>query len=253
MRLIVLASGSSGNAALVESGGRAVLLDAGVSAREIARRAQSAGASDARIEAILVTHEHIDHIRGARVLARKLGVPVIATAGTLGAGARYLEDVSELVAIDQRGEFVVAGMRVRSFATMHDAAEPCGFVFESARARRVGVATDTGMVTPEIAESLAGCHVIGLESNHDTRMLEDGPYPYFLKRRIAGDRGHLSNADAADALSSLAWHGLSRVFALHLSEQNNTPERARFALDAALRGRTTAEAVARCQTTGCAV
>ncbi|MRS12822.1 MAG: MBL fold metallo-hydrolase [Actinobacteria bacterium] len=251
MRLIVLASGSSGNVALVESGGRAVLLDAGISAREALRRAQDAGAGDARIEAILLTHEHIDHIRGARVLARRLGVPVIGTSGTLRAGARYLEDVPERITIARDDGFRVAGMHVRPFATMHDAGAPCGFTFESARGRRVGIATDTGVITHEIIGALEGCHAIGLESNHDERMLEDGPYPYFLKRRIAGDLGHLSNTAAAHALSGLAWKGLSRVFALHLSEQNNTPGRAIAALGAVLGSRAELTAVARYETAGC--
>lgn len=251
MRLIVLASGSSGNCALVESGGRAVLLDAGISARETQRRIAAAGAADARIEAILLTHEHVDHVRGARVLARRLGVPVMGTAGTLQAAAGALADVPELVTIGRRDQFQMAGMRIGSFATAHDASEPCGYVFESRRGNRVGVATDTGVVTPEIAEALAGCHALGLESNHDERMLETGPYPPFLKRRIAGDRGHLSNSAAATALGSLTWKGLAHVYALHLSEQNNTPERARTALARTLGQRASLETIARNEIGGC--
>lgn len=253
MRLIVLASGSSGNCTLVESGGRAVLLDAGISARETLRRIAAAGADDARIEAILITHEHVDHVRGARVLARKLGVPVMGTAGTLQAAAGCLADVSELVTIGRRDHFSAAGLRIRAFATQHDASEPCGYVFESRRGHRVGVATDTGVVTPEIAEALAGCHALGLESNHDERMLETGPYPPFLKRRIAGDRGHLSNGAAAGALGALGWKGLAHVYALHLSEQNNTPEHARAALAGTLGDRTSLETIARNEIGGCAL
>lgn len=255
MRLVVLASGSSGNAALIESGGRAVLLDAGISARETLNRVAAAGASDARIEAILLTHEHSDHVRGARVLARRLGIPVMATAGTLRAAAACLADVPETVAIGRRDRFSVAGMRIVSFATEHDAAESCGFSFESRRGRRIAVATDTGTVTPEVTEALAGCHAIGLESNHDLRMLADGPYPPFLKRRISGDRGHLSNDAAAAALSSVMWKGLSHVFALHLSEQNNTPDSARAALARSLgtRSKAALETVARGEIMGCAL
>ncbi len=252
MRLVILASGSSGNCALVESGGRAVLLDAGISARETLRRIAAAGAGDARIEAILLTHEHVDHVRGARVLARKLGVPVMGTAGTLQASSAHLDDVPERTTIGSRDRFSVAGLRVTAFATTHDSSEPCGYVFESRSGHRVGVATDTGMVTPEIAEALAGCHALGLESNHDEGMLAAGPYPPFLKRRIAGDRGHLSNTAAATALDSLRWKGLTRVFALHLSEQNNTPERARAALVRTL-GDATLETIARNEIGGCSL
>ncbi|MRR12230.1 MBL fold metallo-hydrolase, partial [bacterium] len=230
MRLIVLASGSSGNAALIESGGRAVLLDAGISARETLRRIALAGAGDARLEAIVLTHEHVDHIRGARVLARRLGIPVLGTAGTLQGGATYLLDVPETIAIRRGEQFSLAGMRITSFGTMHDACEPCGYTFSSRNGHRIGVATDTGVFTAEVAEALAGCHVIGLEANHDERMLAEGPYPQFLKRRIAGDRGHLSNAAAAVGLEKLRWQGLGHVFALHLSEQNNTPDAAHEAL-----------------------
>ncbi len=253
MRLIVLASGSSGNCALVESGGRAVLLDAGISARETLRRIAVAGAVDARIEAILLTHEHVDHVRGARVLARRLGIPVMATAGTLQAAVGALADVPEVIAIARRGQFQAAGMRISSFATAHDASESCGYVFESRRGHRAGVATDTGVVTPEIAEALSGCHVLGLESNHDETMLAVGPYPPFLKRRIAGDRGHLSNDAAASALGTLAWKGLSHVFALHLSEQNNTPERARAALARTLCDTAALETIERNEIGGCAL
>jgi phosphoribosyl 1,2-cyclic phosphodiesterase len=254
MRLIVLASGSSGNAALIESGGRAVLLDAGISACETLRRVAAAGVGDARIEAILLTHEHVDHVRGARVLARRLGIPVMATAGTLRAAAACMADVPETVAIGRRDRFSVAGMKVTSFPTAHDAAESAGFTFESRRGHRVGVATDTGTVTAEVAEALAGANAIGLEANHDLRMLDEGPYPPFLKRRIAGERGHLSNDDAAATLASLAWGGLAHVFALHLSEQNNTPETARCALGRSLKGAHTAlETVGRNEIMGCSL
>ena len=236
MRLVVLASGSSGNATLVESGGRAVLLDVGISARETLRRIAVAGAGDARIEAVLLTHEHTDHVRGARVLARRLGIPVYGTNGTLRAAAGCLADVPDLMPIERRDSLSIAGMRITSFATEHDAAEPVGFTFESRRGHRVAVATDTGLITPEIADALAGAHAIGLESNHDPRMLAAGPYPPFLKRRIAGERGHLSNDAAAAALNACAWKGLSHVFALHLSEQNNTPESVRAAFARPMRG-----------------
>ena len=253
MRLIILASGSSGNAALIESGGRAVLLDAGISARETMRRVVVAGAADVRIETILLTHEHVDHLRGARVLARTLGIPVMATAGTLKAASGCLADVPETVPIGRCDRFSLAGMRVTTFPTEHDAAETCGFTFESAGGTRVGVATDTGVLTPEIVEALSGCHALGLESNHDERMLAEGPYPAFLKRRIAGTRGHLSNAAAASGLGELAWGGLTHVFALHLSEQNNTPDSARSALLGTLGTTAALETAGRYGIAGCSL
>lgn len=252
MRLVVLASGSSGNATLIESGGRAVLLDVGISARETLRRIAASGADDARIEAILLTHEHVDHIRGARVLARRLGIPVMATSGTLQSAA-CLADVPETIAIRRDDRFSVAGLRVTSFPTTHDASESCGYRFESRRGHRVGIATDTGVFTQEIAEALSGCNAIGLEANHDERMLAAGPYPPFLKRRIAGDRGHLSNAAAATGLGTLGWKGLAHVFALHLSEQNNTPEAARTALGVTIGTEATLETVGRNEIAGCAL
>lgn len=253
MRLIVLASGSAGNAALIESSGRAVLLDAGISAAETMRRIRAAGAADARIEAILVTHEHSDHVRGVRVLSRRLGVPVVGTTGTLQALAGTLGDVPETIAISGHEQMSLAGMRIRSFPTAHDAAEPCGFGFESRRGHRVAITTDTGVVTPEALEVLEGAHVIGIEANHDQAMLDEGPYPPFLKRRIASDNGHLSNTAAAAALRSVAWDGLSQVFALHLSQHNNTADAARTALASVLsiRCRAAFETVEHGQIAGC--
>lgn len=255
MRLIILASGSSGNAALIESGGRAVLLDAGISARETLRRITVANVLDARVEAILLTHEHSDHVRGVRVLARKLGVPVIGTAGTLQALAETLADVPEMAPIERRDRISLAGMRIASFPTAHDAAESCGYSFESRRGHRIVITTDTGVVTPEALEALAGAHVIGIEANHDPLMLEAGPYPPFLKHRIAGTNGHLSNEAAASALRSAGWRGLSQVFALHISEQNNTPQRARGALvrPLAAHGAVALDTVARGEIAGCSI
>jgi phosphoribosyl 1,2-cyclic phosphodiesterase len=255
VRLTVLASGSSGNVALVESGGRAILLDAGISARETLRRLTMAGGADARIQAILVTHEHVDHVRGVRVVARKLRVPVYGTAGTLQAIASSLADVPETVTIDRRDRFSLAGMKITAFPSSHDAADPCGYSFESRRGHRVVITTDTGVITAEAAEVLAGAHVIGIEANHDRTMLDTGPYPPFLKRRIAGGTGHLSNDAAADALKAVAWRGLSQVFAMHISEQNNSPEVAQAALARTLRSQSQValEIVCRDQIAGCSL
>ena len=230
MRLIVLASGSSGNTMLIESDGRGVLLDAGISARETLRRIDACGAAGTRIDAILLTHEHSDHVSGARVLARRLGIPVIATRGTLRGAERCLADVPETVGVEYGDRFEVGGLTVTVFATSHDATQPAGFTFDGPDCRRVGVLTDTGVVTATALEALAGCHVLGIETNHDSLMLERGTYPQFLKRRIAGDQGHLSNDAAAAALAQIRWSGLAHVFGLHLSEENNTHAAASAAL-----------------------
>lgn len=254
MRVIFLASGSSGNCALIESGGRALLVDAGISARETMCRLAAAGAHGVRIEALLLTHEHIDHVRGARVLSRRLGVPVFATAGTLRAAAHCLADVPHTERVSAGDDVTIAGMRVSVFATAHDAVEPVCFAFEDARGRRGAIATDTGVVTDSVMRALEGAHVVGIESNHDPVMLETGPYPAFLKRRIASEHGHLSNHAAGGALGALAWSGLAHVFALHLSEQNNTPEAARLALRPALHGTAALLAtVGRYGTAGCEI
>jgi len=255
VRLIILASGSSGNAALIEASGRAVLVDAGICAREIARRSRAAGLDESQIEAILITHEHTDHIRGARVLARKLNVPVMATAGTLQAAVTPLADIPHQIAIGRNDTFSLAGLTVRSFATSHDAAESAGFTFQNRRGARIGMMTDTGTITDESFDALAGCHALGIETNHDLTMLQRGPYPPFLKRRIAGNGGHLSNAAAASGLEALAWTGLSHVFALHISEKNNTAETASHALrrPVASLSDVTIETVVRNEIAGCSL
>lgn len=229
-----LASGSRGNATLVHSGGRGVLVDCGLSAREARRRIDAAGLGRIAIEAILVTHEHGDHIAGVRVLSRSLGVPVYATRGTARALAERLSDVPDVIVIRAGEEFGAAGFRVRAFGTSHDVAEPVGYAFQDAVGRRIGIATDTGVLTAEIIEAIAACEVLGIEANHDIAMLNAGPYPYHLKQRILSDRGHLSNACAAGALEPLGSDRLRTIVAMHLSEQNNLPRLARTSMLAAV-------------------
>ena len=224
-----LASGSRGNCTLVHSGGRGVLVDCGLSAKEALRRIAEAGLEDIKIEALLLTHEHTDHVCGARVIARRLGIPVFATRGTAGRARGALADVPEVIALRNGDTLWLAGLEVAVFRTSHDAAEPVGFTFATHRGR-IGIATDTGVLTAEAWELLPGCRVLGLEANHDLDMLECGPYPHFLKQRIRSDVGHLSNAGAAGALERLAGDTLGTLVGLHLSEQNNQPELARRAL-----------------------
>lgn len=228
-----LASGSRGNAALVHANGRGVIVDCGISARECRRRIAEAGLADIAIEAVLLTHEHSDHLRGVRVLSRSLGVPVYGTRGTLTAASTELADVPEMITLRAGDSLTVAGLLVQVVRTSHDASEPVGFRLQTPRGGVVGLATDTGVLTPECAETLVDCDILGIESNHDLKMLEVGPYPYFLKQRILSDRGHLSNGHAAEALRLLASDRLHTVVGLHLSEQNNLPGIARGTLAAA--------------------
>ncbi len=229
-----LASGSSGNATLVHARGRGILIDCGISARACRRRMAEAGVADVHIEAILVTHEHTDHIRGVGVLARSLDVPVHMTPGTARSAPIERLGIPTIALLRPDDELRIGPFSVIAAATSHDAAESVAYRITTPSGWRVGSAADTGILTRTLIELLSGCHCIGIEANHDARMLRDGPYPPFLKQRIASDIGHLSNAVAASALARLATDDLQAVVALHLSEHNNTPTLARAALAAAL-------------------
>ncbi len=225
MELTVLASGSRGNCTCIRGKCGSLLIDVGLSARETLRRLATAGEDTSMIEAILVTHEHTDHIKGVDVLARHLDVPVYATAGTLEAfHERCSRSTAEVRRCRYGESFSVGNFSIEPFATSHDAREPCGFSVAEGDLR-IGCCTDTGTITPAIFNHLASCDAVLLESNHCPRMLEDGPYPAFLKDRIRSSRGHLSNPDAARCLQGLAGHIHMAILA-HLSETNNTGERA---------------------------
>jgi phosphoribosyl 1,2-cyclic phosphodiesterase len=233
LRVVVLGSGSGGNAVAVTDGATTLLIDCGFSAREVAKRMTLAGLNPDSVSAILVTHEHSDHVRGIDVFSRRHGCALHATRGTrMAAGLDNIHvDVRTLTRGD---EFGVGTLRVLPFATSHDAAEPVGFRIETAAGESFGLATDTGVITDEALEALADLDLLGIESNHDITMLENGPYPSFLKRRIRSAQGHLSNLDAANALESLVTSRLKRILALHRSETNNTASLARRALVARL-------------------
>lgn len=221
LRVVFLGSGSAGNAVAVTDGATLLLVDCGFSARETARRLRLAGLEADDVSAVLVTHEHSDHVRGVEVFQRRHHIAVACTKGTrMAAGFDALS--GEVVTL-ARGEVTRFGtLDVLPFATSHDAAEPVGYRIESASGERLGLATDMGVLTPEADEALADVDLLGLESNHDLLMLENGPYPHYLKQRIRSERGHLSNADACNALEQLATARLRRVFALHRSAINNS-------------------------------
>lgn len=233
LHVVFLGSGSGGNAVAVTDGTTTVLIDCGFSAREVARRMAIAGLSADTVSGILLTHEHSDHLRGVEVFSRRHSCDVYATTGTRRAAG--LDAMQACVVGIAGGEEVRIGtLSIVPFRTSHDAAEPVGFRVTTPSGRRFGLATDTGVLTPEAAEALADVDVLGLESNHDLKMLEAGPYPGFLKRRILSREGHLSNPDAADALEALVSDRLRRVVAVHRSDTNNTASLARRGLVARL-------------------
>lgn len=230
LHLHVLASGSKGNAAVIEGPTGSVLIDCGLSRKRLLERAAEAGCDMSRIEAILVTHEHSDHVAGLRVVCNHFDGPLYATAGTVS-GRKGLSDLPFSL-IDHDETLDIAGMRIQAFPTSHDVNDPMGFRFEVRGTSDVssdevldaiGWVTDTGYLRDEALDALYGCRILGIEANHDPRMLAKGPYPAYLKARVGGATGHLSNAQAAEALPGLVTHDTETVIALHLSEENNRP------------------------------
>jgi len=228
----VLASGSGGNAVVVEAGGSRLLLDCGVSVRRLEERARAAGVEVGELDAVCVSHEHVDHVRGLGVLLRRHRTPLFATEGTLASIPEPLSAAGRLV---PGRELRVGALVVVPVATSHDAVEPVGFVV-SGGGCRVAVVTDTGDVGSELAEQLSGCHALFLEANHDPDMLRVGPYPWPLKQRIASSTGHLSNLQARRTVERLAHSALEVVVGMHLSRENNVPELALAELGRVLAG-----------------
>lgn len=227
MRFASLGSGSRGNATLVEEGDTCLLVDCGFSVRETEARLTRLGKSAQQLTAVLVTHEHGDHINGVGALARKYDLPVWATGGTLAADR--LGERVQTRRICSHSAFSVGAIEVQPFPVPHDAREPSQFVFGNGD-RRLGLLTDVGSYTPHVETCLAGCHALILECNHDYQLLQQGEYPLSLKRRVGGDHGHLSNAQAATILERLDKTRLTQLVAAHLSEKHNTPILARQAL-----------------------
>jgi len=227
MKITVLASGSKGNCTYIEGDSGALLIDAGLSAKELLKRLEKAGGSPDLVKGILLTHEHSDHMKGVDVLARKLEIPVYATHGSLWQfeEKRKSDKAVTLSPCKKNEQFTIDGFRVTAFSTYHDACDPCGFLIGE-NGNRAAYCTDTGRISEKILEYLKMSDYAILESNHCPDMLENGPYPRFLKERIRDEnRGHLSNIAASECLKSLK-NEISGTLLAHLSEENNTPEKA---------------------------
>lgn len=233
MRFASLGSGSKGNATIVQQGGTHVMLDCGFSTRELKRRLGRLGMDIDDLDAVLLTHEHSDHVSGIGPLCRKYDLPVFATAGTW----RMLDvnpgGISQKITISAHEAFQIGEMEIQPFPVPHDAKEPCQFVFYNG-SQRLGVLTDTGRITPHIDSMLSDCSALVLECNHDAAMLQQSNYPWSLKQRVSGDLGHLSNTQAAEFVAKTDFSTLQHFVAAHLSEKNNHPDVVRHQMASAL-------------------
>ena len=224
LAVCTLASGSKGNATYVSDGETSILVDAGLSGIEIQRRLAARHLSPEDLDAIIVTHEHSDHIRGVGILSRRYKLPVYINPKTQDA-CPGLGRLHEIKPFECGSTFRINDMAVHPFAISHDAEDPAGFTIGQ-NGTAIGIATDLGIATAMVRQHLKGCALLILEANHDPTMLETGPYPWPLKQRIRGRTGHLSNPDSKKLLNELQHNGLQHVILGHLSEINNTPQKA---------------------------
>lgn len=217
-----LGSGSAGNSYYFESDGTAILVDAGLGPRDTKKRLEAVGHDIERVAALVITHEHYDHIRGADKIAKKYGIPIYLTKGTLDASNLDTEDV-KISIFENNSTFAIGELQVHARRTIHDAADPACFVIEARDGTRVGIASDLGYVDDAVLRHLSGCDGLLFESNHDLDMLRMGTYPWSLKRRIMSRFGHLSNDDSMSAVQRLIGAEMKTLCMIHLSEKNNHP------------------------------
>ncbi len=241
MQISVIASGSNGNCCLIEEKGTSVLVDAGKSGREIARRMDLLGKSIEDVNAVLITHRHVDHTQGAGVLSRRYRIPVYMTKKT---SDECILGAAEGKTFDAKKEFNIGKLRIKPIKTSHNVSS-CGFMFNS----KFALLTDTGCVTRQMGDVMKKVKAVLLESNHDIDMLIRGPYPYFLKQWILGNEGHLSNIDASNLIQEHA-KNLSLAILGHLSGNNNTPEMALKTFDTLVRKKIEARVASRDDATG---
>ncbi len=234
MKLCVLGSGSKGNAILMQAGKTRVLIDAGFSTRLMSKRLSCIGVDPRSIEAAIITHEHIDHAKGAAAGAKKWGWQLYATQGTMGACIGLADANTRSIA--SNGTFEIGDIEIRTVVTSHDAEEPIAIIATGKPTGvRAAIVYDLGTMTEAVAKAMERVEILILESNHDGEMLRNGPYPPMLQRRIAGREGHLSNRAAAIAAAGCAHRGLAHVVLAHLSEVNNSQRLANDTMERALR------------------
>ncbi len=228
MKLHVLGSGSKGNCAIVETTTTAIMIDCGLTKKTLFDRSQKQKIDLNKISALLITHEHNDHIKGLGVCLRGLNsefeMPIYCSNGTR-AGSKYLSDYPNFKSCCSNSDFSIGNIHVDVFSTSHDAAEPIGFRFTEINdgddIMSIGYITDTGIMLPEAQEKLYNCDILAIETNHDPKMLKNGPYPTFLKQRIFSDIGHLSNNQSAQVVEQIATDKLRSVIGMHMSQENN--------------------------------
>lgn len=233
MDVCVLASGSSGNCFYVDSGKGGILIDAGISCKQICLRLNSIGKDISDVHSVFITHEHSDHVKGLRVLANRYDIDIYLTKGTFSLLPFMLPE--ERVHFFE-GKTLVRGSLVRGFAKSHDAAEPISYLVSDEN-KTVSFITDIGYACPAVQNALHESDAVVLEANHDLGMLERGKYPFYLKRRISGPEGHLSNYDASLLVLEHATSRLNHVFLSHLSKENNTPDLAMWTFESLTRER----------------
>lgn len=221
MEFASLGSGSKGNATIIKAEDTVIMIDCGFSMKEAELRLARLGLTPSDLSGILVTHEHGDHIKGVAALSRKYGMPAYMTHGT--ARAKSLLDLAHLSLICSHQPFNVGCLSIQPVVVPHDSNEPVQYVV-SHRSSKLGLLTDLGSYTPHVVEHYAECQALLLECNHDLEMLRVGPYPPSLKRRVAGDFGHLNNQQAAALLAEINHAGLQHLVVSHISEQNNDPQ-----------------------------
>ena len=243
LKICILGSGSKGNCTYIEAPEVRLLIDAGLSAREIVRRLHHIGVEPDALDGILVTHEHSDHIHGIGALARRYKLPVYANRATFQKAQRVVGMVKEVRDFFTGTPFSIKDLCIDPFSLPHDADDPVAFRL-SWRRRSMAMVTDLGYPSQLVRERLRGCHLLILEANHDDAMLKVGPYPWPLKQRIAGKAGHLSNQQSGELLRDVLHDELGYVILAHLSETNNLPDLARLTMEEVLGARQTQLSIA---------
>ena len=228
MKVCVIASGSTGNSVYVEEGATKVLIDAGLSGKQIEERLMSIGVNVRSLTAIVVSHEHSDHVGGVGGLGRRFGIPIWITEPTMRVCRKVLRGAERIRMFDNDQAFFIGDLHFQPFALSHDAIDPVNFTVTGGDSC-LGIATDMGIITQLVFERLRSADLVVMETNYDRDLLMNGPSPWSVKQRISGNRGHLANDTAAEALSGLASHGLQQAVLAHLSDQSNQPKLAEAA------------------------